>query len=150
MLCLWDTCAKHLMRDLLYRCSVRVVPLRRETITFCSFCSNIKNMFSCHPCADICASTRDSKEFAVQVMCNLHLYVAKRLSLTVLKLRRKPPTFSKLMKAMTKIGIFDQIKSEIVDSIHIITDVAREHIESTRSVENFKYADIINGLRAES
>ena len=150
MLRLWETCANDLMNDLLYRCCVRVVPLTKETITFCSFCSRIKEMFAYHPCVDVTVSTKDAKEFAVQVMCNVHLYIAKRLSLTVLKLRRKPPTFSKLTKAMTKIGIFDQIRREISENIARVTDVARENLDLTRSVENFKYEDIVSGIRART
>jgi len=150
MLRLWDACAETLMHDIMYRCCVRVVPLSKETITFSSFCSRIKDMFGYHACADVTVSTRDAKEFAIQVMCNVHLYVAKRLSLTVLKLPRKPPTFAKLMKAMTKIGIFDQLRREISEHIRIISDVARDNLDSTRAVENFKYADIVSGIRAGS
>ncbi len=127
---LWEACKEDVIDDILYRCAIRVKKLSAKTRTFVVYTTNIAMLIDPNIAVDTQTPTKEAR--AVQIMMFLHLYIAKQLALRILRLKRRPPTYSKLRKALLKASVFSKISDEIVDAMNTTINYATSLVNTTK------------------
>jgi len=110
---LWEDSHQQVIFDLLTRVASTVHPFHQITLTFLYYTQKIAHLYDQHPSQSVTFKTTTPFDHSLQVICNLHKYIAKHLVSSMLALQLQRPTIVKIKRELSKNGTIDSIRSSV-------------------------------------
>jgi len=118
---LWEDTHTDVIHDILIRITSTVQPFTDNTLRFLFFTHKIARLYRPHPSQSVTYITHTPYDYSLQIIFNIHKFIAKSLLTHILKLRISRPTINRLARELNKSGTIQSIRESISRHMRNIT-----------------------------
>lgn len=119
-LSLWEHTHKSVIDDILIRIATGVRPFRTQTTSFLSYTQRFAQLYPAHPALSINHDANTPFDRALQIISNVHRYIAKSLVIAILNNTDKRLTLDKLRTSLVENDTIDDIRERISKCIRCV------------------------------